>query len=162
MTSEKARIFTDREPFRIFDEIDFLPNFPFPRGLSFRALNFFFQLPRVFAASSAYLSKINPDICVGFGSYVSYPGIRLAKTKKIPTLIHEQNCIPGKATLWLAHHADCVAVTFPQTLAEFKLHGREVVGLPFRASLLAAALKSGQNSIDGRLDRKSTRLNSSH
>lgn len=139
VTSEKAKVITAGEPFQIFDEVNFLPNFPFPAGISLRALRFLLQLFRASLVSSRYLSKENPDLCVGFGSYASFPGMVFAALRKIPTLIHEQNRIPGKATLWLVPFAGCVAVSFETTLADKGLKWREVTGLPVRESLRQAA-----------------------
>ena len=112
VTSPKGRVLVERLPKGIFDRVCYLPEFPFPSGLSLRMFSFLLKLPQVFILSSQYLSKEKPDICVGFGSYVSFPGMLLSSWRKIPTLIHEQNLIPGKATNWLAKHADCVAVSF--------------------------------------------------
>jgi UDP-N-acetylglucosamine--N-acetylmuramyl-(pentapeptide) pyrophosphoryl-undecaprenol N-acetylglucosamine transferase len=78
---------------------------------------------------------------VGFGSYAAYPGLKIASKRKIPVLIHEQNCVPGKATRWLARDADCVAVSFEETLADENLRLREVVGLPIRSALRKAAME---------------------
>lgn len=135
VTSEKAAAITQSKPFQIFNAIDFLPNFPFPQGISLRTLRFLLQLLRAFSVSSRYLSKENPDLAVGFGSYASFPGMMLAVFRKIPTLIHEQNQVPGKATVWLLPFVRCVAVSFESTLARERIKRREVTGLPLRSDL---------------------------
>ena len=78
---------------------------------------------------------MRPDLSVGFGSYVSYPGMRLSVWMKIPTLIHEQNLTPGKATQWLAPHVERVAVSFDDTFEELSQGKRAVTGLPLRSDL---------------------------
>ncbi len=139
ITSRKARGFAARKDFEIFDDIFFLPNFPSPSGFSLRAFGFLLQLPRAFFLTAGILSKLRPVLYVGFGSYVSFPAGVLCVRRKIPTLIHEQNLVPGKATLWLARRMDCVSVSFDDTLSSAPLVRREVIGLPLRSRLVEAA-----------------------
>ena len=54
-----------------------------------------------------------PAIAVGFGSYASVPGMIAARSLRVPTLIHEQNAIPGAANRLLGRGARGVAVAFP-------------------------------------------------
>ncbi len=140
VTGERARKFSGEIENGTFNSVIYLPDFPFPAGISLRTLRFLLQFARAFILSFRYLSTMKPDLCAGFGSYVAYPGLRIAAMKKIPVLIHEQNYVPGKATEWLVPHADGVAVTFEETLAELKPDVREVVGLPIRSELARAAL----------------------
>ncbi|HXV27653.1 MAG TPA: UDP-N-acetylglucosamine--N-acetylmuramyl-(pentapeptide) pyrophosphoryl-undecaprenol N-acetylglucosamine transferase, partial [bacterium] len=111
VTGERARDFSAQLENKFFDSVVFLPDFPFSPGISLRTLRFLLQLAQAFIRSSRCLSEIQPDLCVGFGSYIAYPGLRIASQRKIPVLIHEQNQIPGKATRWLIPHADAVTVT---------------------------------------------------
>ncbi len=139
ITSGRAHHFVSHMPPHLFNQVHYAGDFPLPSGFSFRSVSFVLELIRGFIFSSRCLSKIRPDCCVGFGSYVAYPGMILAVLRRIPTLIHEQNLVPGKATLWLVRHVDCVAVTFPETFAAEKLRKRMVTGLPLRSSLAAVA-----------------------
>lgn len=134
-TSRSGQSITSRWPPAVFREIIYLPDFPFPARFSFKAVKFLLEFLRAFILSSRYLSKKKPDLCVGFGSYVSYPGMLLSAWRGILTLIHEQNLIPGKATEWLAPSMDCVAVTFDDTFKEKPLKRCENTGLPIRSSL---------------------------
>ncbi len=139
VSSRKAETFVKTMPEGIFDEFLLMEEFPFPAGISLRSIFFLIKFAQAFAHSSGHLSKIKPDLCVGFGSYVSYPGMKLASMKKIPTLIHEQNLLPGKATQMLARHMDKVAVSFESTFLNAGLKSREVTGLPIRSVLINAA-----------------------
>ncbi len=58
------------------------------------------------------LSDLKPAVVVGFGGYPSVPAVYAAQTKKIPTVIHEQNAILGKANVFLAPKADRIAVAW--------------------------------------------------
>jgi UDP-N-acetylglucosamine--N-acetylmuramyl-(pentapeptide) pyrophosphoryl-undecaprenol N-acetylglucosamine transferase len=58
------------------------------------------------------LSDLKPAVVVGFGGYPSVPGVYAAQTMKIPTVIHEQNAILGKANVFLAPKAERIAVAW--------------------------------------------------
>jgi UDP-N-acetylglucosamine--N-acetylmuramyl-(pentapeptide) pyrophosphoryl-undecaprenol N-acetylglucosamine transferase len=133
ISSKKARPFVARMAPGIFDEVHLIREFPLPSGISLNLVRFLLELPLAFFETWKYFQNACPDICIGFGSYVSYPGIVLGSLKKIPCLIHEQNLLPGKATRSLVRHADCVAVSFEPTFASARIQNRIVTGLPLRS-----------------------------
>ena len=55
------------------------------------------------------LGRLEPDVVVGFGGYPSVPGVWAAQNLKIPTILHEQNAIIGKANALLAGKAERIA-----------------------------------------------------
>ena len=57
------------------------------------------------------IDRLQPSIVVGFGGYPSFPGVYVAQKRKIPTIIHEQNAILGKANVMLASKADRIALS---------------------------------------------------
>ena len=136
VTSRKGAPIAEPAADGLFEKIHYLPNFPSSPGISLRTMGFLLKLAVAFIDSCLCLERIKPDLCVGFGSYVSYPGMMLSVWKKIPALIHEQNVIPGKATRWLARHVDCVAVSFPETLTNTRLKRVVCTGLPLRRCFL--------------------------
>jgi UDP-N-acetylglucosamine--N-acetylmuramyl-(pentapeptide) pyrophosphoryl-undecaprenol N-acetylglucosamine transferase len=75
-----------------------------------------------------------PDVVLGMGGYISFPGGMMASLLNRPLAIHEQNSVAGLANLVLAHLADRVLVSFPETL----VHG-EFVGNPVRAEIAQIA-----------------------
>lgn len=141
ITSHKGRLLTEGFPPAIFEEIIFIENFPSSPGISLRTFAFLLKLARAFKESFRSLSRIKPDMSIGFGSYVSFPGLILSSWKKIPTLIHEQNQVPGKANVWLAGHMDAVAVSFKNTFQGGRLKSLNFTGLPLRSRLVDAAQK---------------------
>lgn len=58
------------------------------------------------------IDEEKPDMVIGTGGYVTAPAIMAAIQKKIPTMIHESNALPGKTTTWLSKRVDCIAVGF--------------------------------------------------
>lgn len=59
------------------------------------------------------LRKLKPSMVVGFGGYPSVPGVYAAQKQGIPTILHEQNAIIGKANVFLAPNAERIALSLP-------------------------------------------------
>lgn len=138
-TSQKTQQLPFRLPSDLFTEIIYLPNFPSPQGISLKSLIFLLKLSSAFVQSFFQLVKIRPDVSVGFGSYSSFPGMLVSHWMRIPTVIHEQNVMPGKANAMLVKKVDCVAVTFEETFSTLKLKKRVLTGLPLRATIVEEA-----------------------
>jgi len=59
-----------------------------------------------------------PDVVLGMGGYVSFPGAMMASFLQKPLAIHEQNSVAGLANRVLARLADRVLTTFPGAFGE--------------------------------------------
>jgi UDP-N-acetylglucosamine--N-acetylmuramyl-(pentapeptide) pyrophosphoryl-undecaprenol N-acetylglucosamine transferase len=86
-----------------------------------------------------YLKKIQPDAVIGFGGYPSFPTMRAAIMLGIPTLIHEQNSVMGRANKYLASKVQAIATSFldtkmPEDIDRSKLL---LVGNPVRGAIRA-------------------------
>jgi UDP-N-acetylglucosamine--N-acetylmuramyl-(pentapeptide) pyrophosphoryl-undecaprenol N-acetylglucosamine transferase len=79
------------------------------------------------------LRKIAPDIIVGFGGYPTVPPILAATMQKIPSVLHEQNAVMGRANRFLASRVNKIATGF-DIGANF-----HHVGNPVRAAVLDVA-----------------------
>lgn len=148
VSSRRAEAFAKKFEPGLFKDVLYLREFPFPSGISLRSLKFLLEFPRAFMDSSKLLSSIKPDLCAGFGSFVSYPGMRLAAWKKIPNFVHEQNVVPGKATKMLVSHADFVAASFDHTFPGRSFKRTETTGLPVRRELRDAAARQVPQKSD--------------
>jgi UDP-N-acetylglucosamine--N-acetylmuramyl-(pentapeptide) pyrophosphoryl-undecaprenol N-acetylglucosamine transferase len=71
-----------------------------------------YRLTRSFLESFLIIRRFNPDIVVGFGSYVSFPVLFEAAVLGKATLIHEQNTHLGLANRILSHFVDKTAISF--------------------------------------------------
>ncbi|ANY15011.1 undecaprenyldiphospho-muramoylpentapeptide beta-N-acetylglucosaminyltransferase [Bordetella pseudohinzii] len=89
-----------------------------------------FLLARAVAQAWRHLSAIRPDVVLGMGGYVAFPGGLVAALRRTPMVIHEQNAVAGTANRWLARMASRVLTGFPNVLP-----GAEDVGNPVRADL---------------------------
>lgn len=89
------------------------------------------RLPRALLASWSVLRRHRPGVVIGVGGYASGPVVAAAALRRLPTLIHEQNLVPGSTNRWLAPFVGEVAVTFDETRR--RLGGRgTVTGNPVR------------------------------
>ena len=66
-------------------------------------------------SSQKIISRFQPDLVVGFGSFFTLPILAAAVFEKIPLILHEQNAIPGKVNRLFSHFANITAITFPVT-----------------------------------------------
>jgi UDP-N-acetylglucosamine--N-acetylmuramyl-(pentapeptide) pyrophosphoryl-undecaprenol N-acetylglucosamine transferase len=71
-----------------------------------------------------------PDVVLGLGGYVAFPGGMMASLLARPLAVHEQNAIAGLTNRILAGVADRVMVAFPGTLKN-----AEWTGNPVRAEI---------------------------
>lgn len=71
------------------------------------------KLATGYFSARAKLKKLNPLVVVGFGGYPSLPPMVAAQKLRLPTIIHEQNAILGKANAFLAPKADRIATAMP-------------------------------------------------
>ncbi len=85
------------------------------------------------------LGELSPKAVVGFGGYPSFPTVFAAAGMGIPTVIHEQNSVLGRANRLLAGRVDKIATSFPVTLMLSERDAAKVTmtGNPVRASVRA-------------------------
>ena len=89
------------------------------KGLTNKSLvglfSFCFVMMGALIQATGVLRKIRPDKVIGFGGYSSFAVVLSAWLSNIPTMIHEQNVVPGKANRFLARFVKKIAISFPQT-----------------------------------------------
>lgn len=79
------------------------------------------------------LDRFRPDLVVGTGGYASYPVVREAARRGIPTAVHESNAVPGLTTKRLAQVVDKVMVGFEEYRDSYPHPDRVIVtGTPVR------------------------------
>ncbi|MDR2240232.1 MAG: undecaprenyldiphospho-muramoylpentapeptide beta-N-acetylglucosaminyltransferase [Zoogloeaceae bacterium] len=62
------------------------------------------------------LSRVAPDVVLGMGGYITFPGGMMAALRRRPLVVHEQNSVAGLANRVLAGVADRVLSGFPNVL----------------------------------------------
>jgi len=86
--------------------------------------------------------RIRPNVVLGMGGFISFPGGMMAALRGIPLVLHEQNAIPGLANKVLAGVADRVLTGFPDVFKKGQWVGNPV--RPEIAVLPAPTLRQAQ------------------
>lgn len=71
------------------------------------------RLLRAFWQALAVVRRVRPDVVIGLGGYVTFPGGMMAVLAGKPLVLHEQNSVPGLANKVLAGVADRIFTAFP-------------------------------------------------
>jgi len=89
------------------------------------------KLLRAFWQSLQVVRRVKPDVLVGLGGYITFPGGMMGVLCGKPLVLHEQNSVAGMANKVLAGVADRVFAAFPKAMPK-----AEWVGNPLRAEFL--------------------------
>lgn len=98
-------------------------------GLPVKLIKSFLQVRRI-------INRFKPDACVGVGGYSSYPVLRFAQLKKIPTFIHEANSFGGKTNMLLSKKAARVFTGTDGMESFFPAEKILITGNPVRLSIV--------------------------
>ena len=86
--------------------------------------------------AKSMIRKLQPDLVIGCGGYVSGPVVRTAAKLGIKTAIHEQNAFPGVTNKLLAKDADVVFAAVPAAVEKLGAPDKTlVVGNPVRPEI---------------------------
>ena len=96
-----------------------------------------FALLRAGAQAWRILRRRRPRALLGMGGFVAGPGGAVARVRRLPLVIHEQNAIAGLTNRLLARWAQCVLEAMPGTFPPAR--GARAVGNPVRAEIAALA-----------------------
>lgn len=106
-------------------------------GISFaKKLKATFKLCLSFVDSYRILETLRPDAVIGVGGYSSGAIVLLASLKSIPTMIHEQNSVPGLTNRLLGKVVKRVCVTYHESMASFPMDRTFLTGNPIRSKIL--------------------------
>jgi UDP-N-acetylglucosamine--N-acetylmuramyl-(pentapeptide) pyrophosphoryl-undecaprenol N-acetylglucosamine transferase len=97
------------------------------------------------------IRRIKPDVVLGMGGYISFPGGMMAVLLGCPLLIHEQNSVAGLANRVLARVATRVVCGFPNALPNSTWLGNpvrpEIAHLPVPAERFAERTAQGNSPL---------------
>jgi UDP-N-acetylglucosamine--N-acetylmuramyl-(pentapeptide) pyrophosphoryl-undecaprenol N-acetylglucosamine transferase len=102
-------------------------------GLPFKLVKSFLQVRKIFSAFS-------PDAAIGVGGYSSFPVLKYAQQKGIPTFIHESNSFAGKSNIMLGKKAAKVFVATDGMENFFPPESIMITGNPVRISIVEATV----------------------
>ncbi|RYF82087.1 MAG: undecaprenyldiphospho-muramoylpentapeptide beta-N-acetylglucosaminyltransferase [Comamonadaceae bacterium] len=92
------------------------------------------KLLRAFWQSLAVVRRVKPDVVLGLGGYITFPGGLMGVAMGKPLVLHEQNSVAGLANKLLARVADRVFTAFPHVMD--KAPSVQWVGNPLRSEFL--------------------------
>mgnify|MGYP001176420658 FL=1 len=102
------------------------------RGKGFRTLVLLpLRLLKAFWQSLQVVRRVRPQVVVGLGGYITFPGGLMSVLLGKPLVLHEQNSVAGMANKVLAGVADRVFTAFPKVFTK-----GQWVGNPLRAEFL--------------------------
>jgi UDP-N-acetylglucosamine--N-acetylmuramyl-(pentapeptide) pyrophosphoryl-undecaprenol N-acetylglucosamine transferase len=86
-----------------------------------------FNLLRGFWQAWHEIRRVRPNVVLGMGGFVSFPGGMMASLAGVPLVLHEQNSVAGLANRVLAVVADRIVTGFPNALKKGDWVGNPVV-----------------------------------
>jgi len=99
--------------------------------LPYKLIKSFFQVRKIFAS-------FKPNAVFGVGGYSSFPVLKFAQAKSIPTFIHESNAFAGKSNQWLAQNATKIFTGTSGMESFFPANKIVVTGNPIRKNIVEA------------------------
>jgi UDP-N-acetylglucosamine--N-acetylmuramyl-(pentapeptide) pyrophosphoryl-undecaprenol N-acetylglucosamine transferase len=135
-TDERVEKYQSEFPARA---IHFVPSATFTSRSPVAMVKTFARLFNGYLKARHLLAEIDPAAVIGFGGYPTLPPIMAARLLGIPTAIHEQNAVMGRANRFLSRFADRVALSFSPTK---RMHRSAeprslVTGTPVRDTVLS-------------------------
>lgn len=106
------------------------------RKLSLSGIKIVFKAFRGTGEALKIIKRHSPQVVIGTGGYVCGPVVLAARILKIPTIIHEQNALPGITNKLLARFANRILITFPESRKYFVNKEKTIItGLPIREEI---------------------------
>ena len=93
------------------------------------------------------VSRRRPDLVIGVGGYSSGPVVLVASLRGVPTMLLEQNAVPGLTNRWLSRVVKAAAVTYDSTEIYFGAKAF-VSGNPVRPEFFATAGPQQESALD--------------
>jgi len=112
-------------------------------------LKAFWTIWRGVRQASEVIRRIKPEVVIGFGGYPTLPPLYAATRRKVPTIVHEQNAVMGRANKALAARVAAIAGGFLDARRGRFADKIVVTGNPVRPAVLEAAKTPYQPSRAG-------------
>ncbi len=106
-------------------------------ALPFKLIKSFFQVKKI-------IKEFKPNAVIGVGGYSSFPVLRYAQSKSIPTFIHESNSFAGKSNILLGKKATKIFVASDGMEKFFPAKKIIKTGNPVRASIIESKITKNE------------------
>ena len=108
-------------------------------GLPFKLIKSFFQVRKI-------VQQFKPDAVIGVGGYSSFPVLRFAQAKEVPTFIHESNSFAGKSNIMLGKKATKIFTGTDGMEKFFPKQKIMVTGNPVRLTITQAGVSRSEGA----------------
>ncbi len=99
------------------------------------------------------IKEFKPDIVIGVGGYVTAPVIIASSKMNVPSILHEQNSVPGKANRFLSSYATKICISIPSSSKYFDSKKIVFTGNP-RSEEIINTKKGDKKDYDLSLEKK--------
>ncbi|MCC3357563.1 undecaprenyldiphospho-muramoylpentapeptide beta-N-acetylglucosaminyltransferase [Bacillus sp. REN16] len=130
----------------------------FKRSLSFENIKTITRFIKGVSDSKKLIKEFEPDVVIGTGGYVCGPVVYAASKLHIPTIIHEQNSIPGLTNKFLSRYVDKVAICFEEAAEFFPKEKVILTGNPRASEVIGKDGSKGKESVGLNSSQKSVLL----
>ncbi len=138
---EKSIVERERIPFKSIEITGF------KRKLSFENIKTIMRFLKGTSLSKKYIKEFKPDVVLGTGGYVCGPVVYAAAKLNIPTIIHEQNSVPGLTNKFLSKYVDKVALCFDEAGQYFPKEKTVLTGNPRASEVIGNDGNKGKISV---------------
>jgi len=125
----------------------------FKRKLSLENVKTVMRFFKGVSDSKKILKDFNADVVIGTGGYVCGPVVYAAAKLGIPTIIHEQNSVPGLTNKFLSRYVDRIGICFEEAKESFPSEKVVMTGNPRASEVLGQDGKQGRLSVGLKLDQ---------
>jgi UDP-N-acetylglucosamine--N-acetylmuramyl-(pentapeptide) pyrophosphoryl-undecaprenol N-acetylglucosamine transferase len=130
----------------------------FDRGSLIKNISLPFKLVKSFFQVADIFRKFNPDAVIGVGGYSSFPVLKYAQARGIPTFIHESNSFAGKSNILLGKKATKIFTSCEGMEKFFPADKVTVSGNPVRKNIAAPVSRKEALSFFGLSEERKTLL----
>jgi UDP-N-acetylglucosamine--N-acetylmuramyl-(pentapeptide) pyrophosphoryl-undecaprenol N-acetylglucosamine transferase len=108
----------------------------FNRSSLFKNISLPFKLIKSFSQVKEIINEFKPDAAIGVGGYSSFPVLKHAQSKGVPTFIHESNSFAGKSNMMLGKNATKIFVASEGMEKFFPAEKIMITGNPVRRAIV--------------------------
>lgn len=119
----------------------------FRRKLSFENVKTIYRFLKGVSNSKKILREFKADIVIGTGGYVCGPVVYAAAKLGIPSVIHEQNSIPGLTNKFLSRYVDRIGICFEEAKSFFPEEKVVFTGNPRASEVISQDGTRGRLSV---------------
>lgn len=120
----------------------------FKRKITLYNFKVLYNAIKSFFKARKIINDFKPDVVVGTGGYVCGPVLLAAATKKIPTIIQEQNAMPGVTNKILGKFVNNICLGYEKAKNYFQKEKVIVTGNPIRDDFLIKKSSADYKSLD--------------